>query len=362
MSTFIMDKSQLQSGFAFKTSGFNVLIVVTFLALLTALVGCSSAKLTPVAYPSLPQPLVAQRADPWVHKHSDGYYYFIATVPAYDRLEMRRATTIAGLHSAPAVVVWQRNTIGGMSANIWAPELHFIDGKWYIYVAAATDHTKPWTIRMHTLSNASANPMQGEWQEEGRFHTPLDTFSLDATTFEHRGKRYLVWAQQNEARTYNSALLIAQMDSPTSITGPIVTLSEPTLPWEIIGHKVNEGAAVIKHGKRIFISYSASATDHNYAMGLLWADENADLLDATNWTKSPEPVFYSNEQLKRFGPGHNCFVKAEDGVTDLMVYHARDYKEIDGEPLRDPNRHTRVRKVYWDEQGMPDFRQHEADL
>lgn len=348
-----------------KAHGVKPLLVVVCLAALSVLIGCSTAKpsgaLTTSSLPVASQPLIAQRADPWVHKHSDGYYYFIATVPAYDRLEMRRATTIAGLHSAEAKVIWQRNTVGGMSANIWAPELHFIDGKWYIYVAAATDHTAPWLIRMHTLSNSAANPMDGEWTEEGRFQTPLDTFSLDATTFEHKGKRYLVWAQQDEARTYNSALLMAQMDTPTSIIGPIITLSEPTLPWETKGYKVNEGAAVIKHGGRIFISYSASATDHNYAMGLLWVDEHADLLDTSNWRKSPEPVFYTNDALKRFGPGHNCFVKAEDGVTDLMVYHARNYKEIEGEALRDPNRHTYVRKVHWDEQGMPDFRQHEAD-
>lgn len=45
-------------------------------------------------------PLVEQRADPWVYKHADGYYYFTASVPEYDRIEVRRSETIEGLTEA----------------------------------------------------------------------------------------------------------------------------------------------------------------------------------------------------------------------------------------------------------------------
>lgn len=78
---------------------------------------------------------------------------------------------------------------------------------------------------------------------------------------------------------------------------------------------VEEGAAVIKRNGKIFVTYSASATNHNYCMGLLWIDEDADLLDAANWHKSPVPVFYTNEEVNRYGPGHNSFTTAEDGET-----------------------------------------------
>ena len=40
-----------------------------------------------------------------------------------------------------------------------------------------------------------------------------------------------------------------------------------------------------------------------------------------------------------------------------MIYHARNYKEIDGEPLYDPNRHTRARILRWTPDGMPFFGQ-----
>ena len=207
---------------------------------------------------------------------------------------------------------------------------------------------------MYALKNTAENPMEGKWVEAGRIATPVDSFSLDATTFEHRGKRYLVWAQQDAERTYNSALWIAEMYSPTSIKFDTVTLlSEPKLDWEVLGYKVNEGAAVIVRHGRVLVTYSASATDHRYAMGLLWADEDADLLDPTSWHKRDKPIFTTNAAAGRFGPGHNGFVKAEDGVTDLMIYHSRDYETLRGTPLTDPNRHARARVIYWDAEGFP---------
>lgn len=91
-------------------------------------------------------------------------------------------------------------------------------------------------------------------------------------------------------------------------------------------------------------------------MGLLYADENADLLDPQQWTKKRMPVLTTDEEKGIFGPGHNSFVKAEDGQTDLCIYHARQYDEIIGNPLYDPNRHTMVMKITYDKEGFPVFR------
>jgi len=311
---------------------------------------------------TLPQnPLLLQRADPFIYRDAvSGCYHFTATVPDFFALEIRSSCSLAGLKTSKAVQVWQKKTSGPMSANIWAPELHRINNIWYLYFAASRTDA-PFHIRMYVLSNRAPEPTQGSWQEEGELTTHLDTFALDATTFEHRGQRYLLWAQQDAAQTYNSALWIAAMAGPTKIKGTPVKLSEPTLPWEIQGYKVNEGPAVLIKQGRVFVTYSASATDHRYAMGLLWADANADLLNPVSWHKQPEPVFASNAALKRFGPGHNSFVLAEDGKTELMVYHSRDYRDLQGTPLTDPNRHTRLRVLPFDAKGFPLFAPEQAD-
>jgi GH43 family beta-xylosidase len=302
-------------------------------------------------------PIAEKRADPWVYKAEESIYYLIATAPEYDRIVMRKANSINGLKSATEKALWNKHRTGVMSAHIWAPELHKVDGKWYIYFAAG-EAEDVWKIRIFVLSNSSEDPMVGNWTEEGRILTQQNAFSLDATSFEHDGKRYLLWAQ---TRGDGTALILSQMVSPTKLTGPEVIITKPDLDWERIGHNVNEGPAVIKRNGKIFVSYSASATDYNYCMGLVWIDEKADLLNATNWHKSPKPVFYTNEALKRYGPGHNSFTTSDDGKTDILIYHARDYKDIKGDPLNDPNRQTRARVLRWKTDGFPDFMQDKTD-
>lgn len=305
-------------------------------------------------------PLAEKRADPWVHKADDGNYYLIATVPEYDKIVLRKSKTINGLKEAEEKVVWSKHKKGVMGHHIWAPELHYIDGVWYIYFAAG-EAENIWNIRMWALSNQSKNPMKGEWKEEGQIKTDMESFSLDATTFEHNNKRYMIWAQNVRGGQHGTALVLSEMASPTELTGPEVVITEPEFSWERMKYNVNEGAAVMKRNGKIFVTYSASATNHNYCLGLLWIDENADILDVSNWHKSPGPVFYTNEDLKRYGPGHNSFTTSEDGKTDIMIYHARDYKEIIGHELSDPNRATRARVLKWTPSGFPDFMQNEGD-
>lgn len=303
-------------------------------------------------------PLILQRADPFILKHNDGYYYFTASVPQYDRIEVRRAKSIAELATAPAVEVWRKPDTGALSALIWAPEIHFIQGAWCIYFAAAPSREikdKLFQHRMYVITTSAENPLAGEWKLIGQIDTGVDSFCLDATTFTHRGVLNYVWAQKDPEIPGNSNLYIAKMETPYRIATRPVRLSIPELDWETRGFSVNEGPAVlVSHGK-VFISYSASATDENYCVGLLHADENADLLEPRNWHKSKEPMFKTCYEQGVYGPGHNSFTVAEDGQTDLLVYHARTYTEIVGDPLWDPNRHTYVKPLRWDRDGMPVF-------
>ncbi|WP_055525792.1 family 43 glycosylhydrolase [Streptomyces graminilatus] len=299
-------------------------------------------------------PVAEQRADPHIHRHTDGYYYFTATVPAYDRIVLRRATTLQGLATAAETTIWTKHATGDMGAHIWAPEIHFIDGKWYVYFAAGAAE-EIWKIRPYVLECPAANPLTGTWTEKGRIALPLDTFSLDATTFVVNGTRYLSWAQNDPAVGDGTNLYLARMSNPWTISGTPAMISRPTLPWEVIGHTVNEGPSVIQRDGKIFMAFSASATDANYCLGLLTASASADLLDPASWTKSSRPVFTSNDRTGQYGPGHNTFTVSEDGESDILVYHDRNYRDINGDPLNDPNRRTRYQKLYWNADGTPNF-------
>lgn len=306
-------------------------------------------------------PIIKQRADPWIYKHSDGYYYFTASVPEYDRIEIRRAKTIQDIGLVDGVTIWRKYNSGEMSVHIWAPEIHYIEGKWFIYFAAGGLDGDIWGIRPYILECTDENPVTGNWQEKGMMKKSAEddfsfsNFSLDATTFVHDGMRYFVWAQKTHELHNPSNLYIAEMETPCTIKGKSVMIATPEYSWEKIGFWVNEGPAIIKRNNKIFISYSASATDSNYCIGILIASDKADLLNPNSWNKSPEPVFKTNEENSQYGPGHNSFTVSEDNSKDVLVYHARNYRYIVGDPLYDPNRHTRAQVFNWNEDGTPNF-------
>ncbi|KAM5349498.1 hypothetical protein ACJ41O_006003 [Fusarium nematophilum] len=296
--------------------------------------------------------IVEQRADPQILKHTNGQYYLAATVPSYDKVVLRGASTIQGLQDAEEVTIFERHA--PYTGYVWAPEIWHIDGKWYVYVALGIGAN--FNIRPGVLEADGDDPLTAKWAVKGVVKTNWETFSLDMHYFEANGVKYLTWAQNDpNSGEGGTGLYLAPMINPWTIELPAVRISYPDLPWERIGHNVNEGAAVIKRGGKIFLTYSASATDANYRVGLLTADEDADLMDPTSWTKSQEPVFESSDQTNQYGPGHNSFTVSEDGKSDLFVYHDRGYKDINGEPLNNPDRRTRVQKLYWKADGTPDF-------
>ena len=78
-------------------------------------------------------PLLPSGADPWVTSRG-GYYYYMNTTGS--SLAIRRVRNMADLAQSEARVVWRPPASGPYSRDIWAPELHFLRGKWYIYFAA----------------------------------------------------------------------------------------------------------------------------------------------------------------------------------------------------------------------------------
>lgn len=306
-------------------------------------------------------PLIIQRADPQIYKHTDGFYYFSASVPAYNLIELRRSRTINGLAHAAPKTVWLKHSQGEMSQLIWAPELHYIQGKWYIYFAASHttefDQNGMFQHRMFVIESSSPDPMSPEanWIEKGQVKTPIDSFSLDATVFEIRNRLFYIWAQKDPEIAGNSNIYIAEMANPWTLKSEPVLLTKPEFEWEKRGFMVNEGPAILHHGSKVFMTYSASATDENYAMGMLAINDNQDFLNPNNWIKSKKPVFESDLAIQQYGPGHNSFTVSEDDKENILVYHSRNYTHIVGDPLYDPNRHTCVQNFTFDEDGYPVF-------
>jgi len=302
------------------------------------------------------KPFIEQRADPYILR-KDGWYYFTASVPEFDRIILRKARTLAELPDAVEKIVWFRHAEGLLSCNIWAPEIHFADGKWVIYFAAArtgADESGVYDHRIYALVNVNPDPMSGGFTEAGRIDTGWESFSLDSTTVVYGGKRYFIWAQRDYSIPGNSNLYIAEMRDALTLKQPAVRLSIPEYGWECQGFLVNEGPSCLIHGGRLYLTYSASATDERYAMGLLTLREGGDPLKAEDWSKSPVPVMTTEEKNGLYGPGHNSFTVDEEG-RDLLVFHARPYPGFQGDALSDPNRHCFLRPVRYDDRDQPVF-------
>ncbi len=300
-------------------------------------------------------PFIPQRADPYIARIG-GSYWFTASVPAYDRIVLRRSGTLEGLRGAEEVTVWRAHESGPMSKHIWAPELHRIDGRWYLYFAAG-EKEDIWKIRPWLLRCEGEDPQHDPWTEMGNLKAAdpfsFHDFSLDMTTFEHRGARYCVWAEKVAADPKISNLYIARMESADRLATPQMLLTSPTYAWERHGFWVNEGPAFLPGEDRVFLTYSASDTSAAYCMGMLWANADDDLMDIAAWHKCNRPVFTTDAEKGIFGTGHNSFFRDETGAW-CMAYHARPYEKVTGDPLYDPNRHCYVLKVRWAD-GMPVF-------
>lgn len=308
------------------------------------------------------EPWILQRADPYVYHHSDGWYYFTASIPAYDCIAIRRARTLAELPEAEEIIIWKKHESGPMSEHIWAPEIHYVFGKWYIYFAGG-EKEDIWKIRPYVLECQGEDPMRDAWVEMGKMRRAADdpfsfeAFSLDATVFENKGRYYYVWAEKVSVGQQISNLYIAEMENGYTLKTVQELLTTPDYDWERVGFWVNEGPGVIKHNGKIFLTFSASETGICYCVGMLTADEDADLLNPRVWTKDRYPVLMTCEEKGIYGPGHNSFTTDEDG-NGIMVYHARTESVIEGNPLYNPNRHAMLMKVGWDASGRPVFDLH----
>lgn len=291
--------------------------------------------------------------DPWVYQ-KDGAYYYMATTG--NNVTIRKTAKMSELGSAPSYPVWSPLATGDNSRDVWAPELHYLDGKWYIYYTAGPgnccDGQKSWV-----LENSNPDPTKGGWVEKGRIISPgADYWAIDGTVAEINGQRYYIWSGQsgpignntdNEQRLYISA-----MSNPWTLTGPRTELSRPTLSWERNGYpKVNEGPEILQHEGKTFLIYSAShcSTD-DYALGQLTLT-GTNPLDASAWTKSQTPVFTKSAASQAYGPGHNGFFKSKDGTQDWIIYHANSNPGQGCGDVRKP----RMQQFTWNADGSPNF-------
>lgn len=297
--------------------------------------------------PPLMNPLLSSGPDPFIVTDA-GRYYFMST--RGDRLEIRATEHLGELSQAPPVVVWREHATGAASKSIWAPELHRLGGRWWIYFTAAQKEADDDAHRrVYVLENDGPDPLVGSWRERGALATAHP--GIDPTVFQHGGRLYFLYSAYvgDESR-----LEIAPMADPAALGGPEVEIARPTQAWaQFGGRKILEGPEfLLGPTGRMFISFSASACwADEYALGLLFARVGADPLDPHAWTAGAEPAFHTSVTNGVYAPGHNAFFRSLDGSQTWIVYHANAGPNFRCDRRRSP----RAQPISWRADGSPDL-------
>ncbi len=317
---------------------------------------------------TLTNPLLPAGPDPWVASRGGFYYYIYSTGRG---LAIRRTASIAALAGASEVKVWTAPASGPYSHGIWAPELHYLQGAWYIYFSADAGTNQ--THRIWALQNRSADPLSANWTLKGKVADAADNWAIDATVFESGGRAYMAWSGWEGDVNGVQGIYIAELANPWTVKGRRARLSVPEYPWEKMGDRelkrdaegnpgdqvfepahvdVNEGPAVLRKGDKLFLIYSAGGcwTDF-YSLGMLTAQTGSNLLDPASWKKSPKPVFWQSPKAHAFGTGHNGFFQSPDGKQDWIIYHANSEPKQGCGGHRSP----RAQPIEWRADGTPDF-------
>jgi GH43 family beta-xylosidase len=287
-------------------------------------------------------PIVSSGADPWVILHEGTYYYCYSRS---DMVAVKKAKRLQDIDLERHRFVWNPTPGEAYSRELWAPELHYLEGKWYIYVAA--DDGKNENHRMYVLEGTTQNP-QDPFTLVGKIADPSDRWAIDGTVLTIEGKLFFIWSGWEGSENVRQNLYIAPMSNPWTISGERVLISESEYDWEKVGVPlVNEGPEVLKHGGRTFVIYSASGSwTDEYCLGQLELVAS-NPLDKKSWVKKPTPVFSSTASV--FGPGHSSFTTSADGTEDWIVYHAAKYRGAGW------NRDVRAQRFGWTSDGEPDF-------
>jgi GH43 family beta-xylosidase len=272
-----------------------------------------------------------------------GGFYYYSESRTDRRIFIRRSRTIAGIAEDPGVCVWTAPASGPNSNRLWAPELHLIDGKWFIYYAADDGDNE--NHRMWVLRSESSDP-RGRYQCGGQLET--GGWAIDGTVLTVTdGRRYLFWSGWPGRRNGQQNLYVAPMRDALTVGGPRVLIARPDQPWERVAMPICEGPQVLKRNGDIFIIYSASGSwTADYCLGLLH-NKTQNLLDPGAWVKHG-PVFKKTDQV--WGVGHRSFVKSLCQTEDWMIYHSKSRRTPGWE---DHNVHAR--RFTWTSDGFPDF-------
>jgi GH43 family beta-xylosidase len=269
--------------------------------------------------------------DPWLITYNNIFYL---TFTLGNRVEVWSSSSLEDFHNPRKTIAWKPAPGSPWSADIWAPELHRLNEKWYVYFCGAQPGQGNPSHRTLVLRSSRQDPMDaGGWEFLGPLKGLPDHWNIDATVFSPGyGELYCVysgWPLGDHSDTQQDLFLVQLANPEVAMEQTLVCISRAELPWERPdgGRRgVNEGPTWVDiPGSFRGIVYSANGSwTSDYKLGVLRLLDGRDPKDARSWEKRPTPLLESDEKRGGpFGPGHASFLNSPYGDGRVYcIYHA----------------------------------------
>lgn len=297
------------------------------------------------------------RPDPQMVKYNGKFYFISTDENGQGKIFIRQSDTLEEIKSSSETLLLDGNSFPQLFKTcLWAPELHVIEGKLYIFFAGSLTN---WSgVQSHVMQlKEGGDPMKtADWETPIRvqdmdgnnlYDTNSQGITLDMTYFQVGEQGYVAWAQrQLHPVDTGSWLYIATVDKerPWQLTSERTAFCKPDYGWDNNNTFVVEAPFTIQKDGKIYLTFSGGATDHTYCIGLMTASADSNLLDASSWRKRNSPILTSWSVPGQYGPGHNAYILDDDGVM-YNIYHAKWG--------RNATRSASIRRVHFDTDGEP---------
>jgi len=244
-------------------------------------------------------------------------------------------------------------TLHGAFEALWAPEVAYDNGTFYIYYSAGGKEGKG-----HQLRVATATRPTGPFEDSGTVLTPDDPFTIDAHPFrDDDGHWYLYYCRDflnsEGGERVGTGIVVDRLVGMTRLAGERTMVVRPHADWQLYQRQRRwygrvwdwytvEGPFVHKHGGRYYCFYSGGAwREPNYGVSYVVADHPMGPFASEAGADGPEIL--RTKPGRVIGPGHASVVHAPDNVGQYIVYHAWDQGHT--------ARLIRMDRLNWGEEG-----------
>jgi GH43 family beta-xylosidase len=285
--------------------------------------------------------LPAHSANPWMIFHNGRYYYCESRNQT--AIHIRKSNNITDVAQEGGACVWTPPRHGQRNLVVRAPELHFLNGKWYIYFAANGGENE--NYRMWVLESQYSDPI-GPYTERGCLETGGCAADGTVLTMDD-GRLYFIWSGWPGKTLGRQNLYIAPMKDPCSLAAERTLICQAEQEWETVDTAIVEAPQILKRNGMIFVVYSANGSwTVDYCLGLL-INRDGDVMNPCSWEKRG-PVLGKTPEV--WGVGHCSFVRSPDQTEDWILYHAKS-KQKKGWL----DRRVHAQRFSWYHDGLPHF-------